>query len=124
MAPQERVEANEIKARIVLKAIAEVAECENMFYAWISDESHIGDFFTQSRYSEEEYKKACHRVGELLRLDLSDVEREKGYIVNIAERMKTEELDPTWVTSGGMLQQQRLNPNKVKGQSEDANGDS
>ena len=72
--------------RDVLSAIAIERDCPGMAGAFVTDVSHIGDFYGTVHFTTEEYEAGVQRVAENLNISMNDI-KEDGYIVNMARRL-------------------------------------
>lgn len=54
--------------------------------AFVSDLSHIGDFYGSSEFTTEEYEASVRQVADNLNISMNDI-KEDGYIVNMARRL-------------------------------------
>ncbi len=85
-APQDEIRLLDNWVKHVLMAIADERDCPRMADAFVTDESHVGDFYGVSDMSDEEYHASVQRIAERLNITINDVKSE-GYIVNMARKM-------------------------------------
>jgi hypothetical protein len=83
---QDHVRVFEPQIVQILAVIADVTGMPGIRSAWVSDGSHVGDFFVSSEFTKEEYREALDRIAEALDVQIGD-DIEDGYLIEIAQKM-------------------------------------
>jgi hypothetical protein len=87
-AEQDEIKLLDNWVRQVLVAIAEERDHPPIAGAFVSDLSHIGDFYSSRDFpNEEDAEASMRRVADSLNVTMNDI-KEDGYIVNMARRLE------------------------------------
>jgi hypothetical protein len=70
----------------ILAVIAEVTGIPGIRSAWVSDRSHVDDFFIDPALTPEQYRESLNRIEESLGIRIGD-DFEEGYLVEMARTM-------------------------------------